>query len=378
MGGAHVEALRRLPRVDVVAVAGATADAADEFAATHRIKNALSDWRRILDDPSIDVVHNCTPNNVHFEINLALVEGGKHVISEKPLAVTSAESARLVDAARDAGVVTATNFNYRSYPMIRHARELIGSGEIGHPLLIHGHYVQDWLLYASDYNWRLDSSQGGASRAVADIGSHWCDLVQFVGGRRIESVCADLFSVHPRRRKPEETAATFGSGSGDFTEVDVDTEDGATILLRFEDGVRGSVTISQVSAGRKNHLWFEIDCAERSLAWCQERPEELWMGRRDGPNEILSKNAALMADRAVEYAHYPGGHPEGYPDAFKNMFRNVYRYIADGRRPGHDAADFPTFEDGHRSVQLVEAVLESHAARAWVDISVDAKSHLTT
>jgi predicted dehydrogenase len=368
MGAAHYEAVRRIPGVEVVSVSASSPEIAEAFRAENGIDCAVADWREIVDDPEIEVVHNCTPNNVHFEINLALVRAGKHVISEKPLAVSSEQSQELVDAAQEAGVVTATNFNYRSYPIIRHVREMVQSGKLGNPLLIHGQYIQDWLLFASDYNWRLDSEQGGASRAVADIGSHWCDLVQFVSGRRIESVCADLFTIHPTRRKPAETAATFGQGSGDATDVSVDTEDGATILLRFEGGVRGAVTISQVSAGRKNHLAFELDCSERAVAWNQERPEELWIGRRDGPNEVLTKNAALMEAGAAEYAHYPGGHPEGYPDAFKNMFRNVYRYIADGRKPGVHQPDFPTFEDGHRSVLLVESVLRSHAERAWVDV----------
>jgi predicted dehydrogenase len=368
MGSAHAEALRRLSNVDIVAVASDTEAHAHELSDRFDISRAVGDWQEIVDDPSVDVVHNCTPNNLHYEINKALVEAGKHVVAEKPLTITSDESRALVDLARERGVVNAVNFNYRSYPIIRHAHELVRSGDIGDVYLVHGHYVQDWLLYPADYNWRLESSVSGPSRAIADIGSHWLDLVQFITGLEIESVFADLFTVHSERRRPVEKAQTFKQGAGDTELVTVDTEDGGSILIRFRGGARGATTISQVSAGRKNHQWFEIDGGERALAWNQERPNELWMGRRNGPNENVMKDPALMHGSAAEYAHYPGGHPEGYPDGFKNMFRNVYRFIREGRTPGEGAEDFPTFEDGHRAVLLVEAVLESHRRQQWVDV----------
>lgn len=368
MGSAHAEALRRLANVDIVAVASGTEANARELCDRFDISRAVGNWQEIVDDPSVDVVHNCTPNSLHYEINKALVEAGKHVVAEKPLTIMPGESQALVNLARERGVVNAVNFNYRSYPIIRHAHELVKSGEIGDVYLVHGHYVQDWLLYPTDYNWRLESSVSGPSRAIADIGSHWLDLVQFITGLEIESVFADLFTVHPERHRPVEKAQTFRQGAGETEPVSVDTEDGGSILIRFRGGARGAVTISQVSAGRKNHQWFEIDGGERALAWNQERSEELWIGRRNGPNEILVKDPALLHAGAAEYAHYPGGHPEGYPDGFKNMFRNVYRFIREGRTPGEDAEDFPTFKDGHRAVLLVEAVLESYRRQQWVGV----------
>lgn len=365
MGMAHAEALRRLEHVDIVAVASDTEEHAHELSDQYGIDRAVGDWRQIVEDTSIDVVHNCTPNHLHYEINRALLDAAKHVVAEKPLTITSDESADLVQLAKEKGVVNAVNFNYRSYPLVRQARELVASGEVGDIHLIHGHYVQDWLLYQSDYNWRLDSSLSGASRAIADIGSHWCDLVQFITGLEIESVMADLFTVHESRKRPVEAARTFAQGKGETEDVAIDTEDGGSILIRFKGGARGAVTISQVSAGRKNRQWFEIDGSTRALSWNQEEPNNLWIGRRDGANELLIKDPGLLSGRATSYAHYPGGHPEGYPDVFKNMFRDVYAYIRSGQE-GEPL--FPTFADGHRAVQMVEAVLESHRRESWVKL----------
>jgi len=363
MGETHAEALRRLPGVEVVAVASHRWERAEALAARVGAAHIFDDWRRVLDLDDVEVVHNCTPNALHYEVNRALLEAGRHVVAEKPLTVDVAEAEALVALAASAGVVATVNFNYRFYPLVQHARALVADGELGDIHLVHGHYAQDWLLNADDYNWRVDADTGGASRAFADIGSHWCDLVQFVTGRRITRVFADLFRVHETRRRPAETAETFRSGGGAADDVPVTTEDGANVLLQFEGGGRGAVTISQVSAGRKNHEWFEVDGSRRALAWNQERPNELWLGRRDGPNEVLTKDPALLAASARPYAHYPGGHPEGYPDGFKNHFLAVYRAVRDGGVP-----DAPTFADGLRAVRLVEAVLESHRRQAWADV----------
>ena len=365
MGSTHAEALRRIPGVEIVAVASHRRERAEALAARFGIPTATDDWRRVIEDESVAVVHNCTPNDLHFEINKAALEAGKHVVSEKPLTTTSEESAALVRLAEEQGVVAAVNFNYRFYPLVQHARALVRRGEIGSVHLVHGHYVQDWLLFETDYNWRLEAESGGPSRALADIGSHWMDLVQFITGRRIERVFADLFTLHGTRQKPTGQADTFQQGNGETASVQVGTEDGGNVLLQFEGGARGVVTVSQVSAGRKNHEWFEIDGGQRALAWNQERPNELWIGRRDGPNEVLAKDPALLADEAQAYAHYPGGHPEGYPDGPKNLFGNVYRAVREGV-PAEP--DYPTFADGHRAVRLVEAALESHAAQRWVGV----------
>jgi predicted dehydrogenase len=368
MGGAHIEGLRRIEGVDVVGVASANPELANETATRAAIPRAYNDWRDVLDDPSVDVVHNCTPNNLHHEVNLAVIRAGKHIFSEKPLAMTVAEARELLDAARDAGVVHAVNFNYRGYPLVQQARAMVASGEIGTPQLIHGHYLQDWLLLETDYNWRVSVDEGGSSRAMADIGSHWCDLVQFVSGRRIEAVCATMKTLHSVRKKPAEAIRTFESASGDTEDVAVTTEDAVVVMLRFEGGAIGSLVVSQISAGRKNHQWFEIDGTQQAIAWDQERPNELWIGNRMSPNQTLIKDASLMAGEAATYAHYPGGHPEGYPTGFKNIFRNVYRYIREGRDPRRDPADFATFAEGLRANLIVDAVLESHRTGGWVEV----------
>ncbi len=365
MGEAHAEALRRVPGVEIVAVASHRQERADALAARYGIPHAVSDWRRALDAPGVEVVHNCTPNGLHYEVTRAALEAGKHVVSEKPLTVSVAEAEDLVRRADAAGVVASVNFNYRFYPLVQHARALVAAGEIGRVHLVHGHYVQDWLLRATDYNWRVEAGAGGASRAFADIGSHWCDLVQFVIGQRITRVMADLFTVHETREKPAAAAETFRASEGATETVPVGTEDGANVLLQFEDGARGAVTISQVSAGRKNREWLEIDGSQSALAWSQERPNELWIGHRDRPNETLDKDPGLLHPDAQPYAHYPGGHPEGYPDGFKNHFLAVYRAVRDGRP---DTPDYPTFADGLRAVRLVDAVLESSRRQAWVDV----------
>jgi predicted dehydrogenase len=372
MGAAHMDALRRVPGVNVVAIASIDAPRARELADQFGVPHVFEDWRALLDRPDVHAVHNCTPNNLHYAVNKALIEAGKHVLSEKPLTMTSAESTDLVRLARERGVVTAINFNYRGYPLVQQARGMIQRGELGELFLVHGHYLQDWLLYDTDYNWRLESAVSGASRAVADIGSHWCDLVQFVTGRPIVRVFAHLFRAHETRKKPKQQVETYkGKELGapqEYDEVPIDTEDGAFVLAEFAGGLRGSLVVSQVSAGRKNRQWIEVDGSRSALSWNQEEPNSLWVGYRDKPNELLIKDPSLMDATARDFAHYPGGHPEGYPDGPRNLFRNLYRYIRAGKTPGTDAADFPTFEDGHAEVVIVEKVLESHARQTWVDV----------
>jgi predicted dehydrogenase len=372
MGAAHIDGLRRVPGVNVVAIASVDAPRARELAEQFGIPHVFEDWRALLARDDVHAVHNCTPNNLHFEVNRALIQAGKHVLSEKPLTMTSVESTELVRLAREAGVVTAINFNYRGYPLVQQARGMVQRGELGDLFLVHGHYLQDWLLYDTDYNWRLESSVSGASRAIADIGSHWFDLAQFVTGRPIRRVFAHLFRAHETRKKPRQAVETYkGKELGapqEYDEVPIDTEDGGFVLVEFEGGVRGSLTVSQVSAGRKNRQFLEVDGSRAALAWNQEEPNELWVGHRDQPNQRLMKDPALLDANARGYAHYPGGHPEGYPEGPRNLFRNLYRYIAAGRKPGRDAADFPTFEDGHAEVVIVEAVLRSHERQGWVEV----------
>ncbi len=372
IGPAHLEALRRIGGVEIVAIASLDAEKAHDLAGRFAIPRIYADWRDVIADRQVEVIHNCTPNNLHFEINKRAVLAGKHIVSEKPLTLTAKESDELLRLVRKSGVVNAVNFNYRFYPLVQQARHMVRSGALGTTLLVHGHYLQDWLLYDTDYNWRLESGISGASRAMADIGSHWCDLVQFMTGLEITEVFAELATVHPKRKKPAEHVDTFKGKETRHTdgarEVAVDTEDAAFVTIRFNNGARGACTISQVSAGRKNRQWIEIDGTKKALSWNQEEPNVLWTGSREAANEILMKDPSLLDEKVRRYAHYPGGHPEGYPDGPMNLFANVYDFIRAGKDPRRDPTDFPTFADGHRENLIVEAVLASAKTHRWTTV----------
>jgi predicted dehydrogenase len=222
--------------------------------------------------------------------------------------------------------------------------------------LITGGYLQDWLLLDTDWNWRLDPGEGGSLRAVGDIGSHWLDLVQFITGRRVEAVMADLTTFIPVRKQPTGPVETFSSGgAGETVDTQMETEDAAGILLRLTGGARAVLTVSQVSAGRKNRLSWEIDGSEAALAWHSEAPEELWIGHRERPNERLLREAG----------DYPPGHAEGFPDTFKHLYRAVYRAVAAGE-PG---TEYPTFADGHDEALIADAIARSHAEQRWVTVA---------
>ena len=368
IGPAHVEALRRLGYVEVAAVAERGQELAERKATELSIPNAYGDYRQLLADPEIKVVHNCTPNHLHFEVNRDILAAGKHVISEKPLAMDSTESRELVRLAEASGVVHAIDFNYRYMPLVQQARVMCqAADDVGRVLAIHGSYLQDWLHKENDWNWRLVPEMSGDSRAVADIGSHWCDLVQFITGLKIVRVMADLVTIHPVRKRPKKEVETYAGKvlqPEELEDISIQTEDYASILLEFDSGAHGVLTVNQCAAGRKNRLYFEIDGSKSALAWNQERPNELWVGRRDGPNQTIMKDPSLLYPAAREYAHYPGGHNEAYPDGPKNLFRNVYGFIA-GVRPGND---FATFVDGHNEIAICDAVLKSSRQKQWTDV----------
>ena len=371
IGPAHIEALRRVGGIEINAIASNEKEKADKIAEDFNIAKSYSSWEELINDKEIEVVHNCTPNNLHFEINKASIIAGKHIISEKPLTISSSESEELLKLVKEKKVVNAINFNYRFYPLIQHAKRLFEKNEMGNVYLVHGNYLQDWLFYRTDYNWRLESNISGKSRAMADIGSHWCDLIQFITGLKIKKVFANLSTIHQKRKRPKGSVETFKSKEESFNETEeivIDTEDAGSVLLQFDNGAQGVFMVSQVSAGRKNHLWFEIDASKKSVAWNQEEPNKMWIGYREKSNEILIKDPSLLDDEAKRYAHYPGGHPEGYPDGPKNLFINVYDFIRSGKDPINDEKDFPTFEDGHWENKIVEAVLESNKKQKWVDV----------
>ena len=371
VGAHHVDAVRRLGFVDVVAIAASTEASARAKADALGIPKAYGSYEALAADPDVQVVHNTTPNYLHVPVIMAALTHRKHVVSDKPLALTSEDARSLWNAAREANIVHAVTFNYRGNPLVQHAREMTIAGDLGEPHYVHGAYLQDWLLYPTDFSWRLDPHKGGRSSAIGDIGSHWCDLVQHVVGRRIDAVLADLSTVVKTRYKPSQSTEAFARARDEAGEaVSVQSEDLATVLLRFDGGMRGSVSVGQVCAGHKNDLWFEVNGRSASLRWRQERQNELWIGRRDAANAILLKDPALLHEGARAYAHLPGGHQEAWADAFRNVMRDVYTFIADGRRP-EDAKPpaFATFEDGYRSACVVDAILESHASGGtWTNV----------
>lgn len=368
MGPAHTEGLRRLG-INVAGILGSSAEKSQRAAADLGIPKAYSDLAELLADREIEAVHITSPNRHHFQQASQALQTGKHVHCEKPLAMTSAESGALVKLANESGFAAGVNYNMRFYPLNWEVRSMIQSGALGRIHSITGSYVQDWLLYPTDYNWRVLSGEGGKLRAVADIGTHWLDLVQFITGFSVTAVQADLKTVHNTRQRPTGEVETFSAKvqAPDATEsIDIETEDSGAALLRFSNGAHGSLWVSQITAGRKNCLRYEIAGSEASVAWNSEQPNELWIGHRNQPNQLLLRDPGLVSEAALAHIGYPGGHNEGYDDSFKHSFKSFYDYIA--------AADFsatepfPTFADGHKEILLCEAILASHEQEKWVEI----------
>jgi len=370
IGTVHVEALRRIG-VQVRGVLGSTPERGATRAAALGVPRAYASLDDLLADPGVEVVHVTSPNDLHVVHSLAILAAGRHVVCEKPLAMTAAESIGLVAAAAASGLVNAVNFNIRHYPLNQHAHELVSSGGVGEVRLVTGRYFQDWLLLPSDWNWRLRPDRGGALRAVGDIGSHWLDLMTFVTGQRIVDVMADLATFIPIRHEPTGPVETFSTGrSAETVARQIQTEDAATILLRFDNGARGSVSVSQISPGRKNSLVWEIDGSESALAWDSENPDQIWQGHRDRPNEILIKNPALMNASGRAAAALPGGHVEGFADTFAALFRAVHADVALGRPSERPA--YPTFADGHDEMLVNDAIAESARTGRWVRVAREA------
>ena len=368
IGLAHIEALRRL-NIAVGGVVGSDSAELAAKAAELRLPQVYRSYQAMLDDSAINVIHLATPNYLHYAQAKQALEAGKHVICEKPLALSSDESAELVELARKKNLVHAVNFSLRYYPVCYQARSLIAEGVLGDIWMIKGSYLQDWLLKPTDWNWRLEPELGGELRAVADIGSHWLDLITFITGKQLTAVMADLQTFIPVRHKPAKAAETFGGKtvqSNDYTLEPIQTEDYAGLLLRYNDVIRGTLAISQVSAGRKNQLSFEISGSQAALAWNSERPDELWIGHRDRPNQILLRDPALLAPAARAVTDYPGGHAEGFPDTFKQLYRDVYQAIEKGYPPAEP--DYPTFADGHQEILIGEAILRSAHEGRWIDL----------
>ncbi|RPI24090.1 MAG: gfo/Idh/MocA family oxidoreductase [Acidobacteria bacterium] len=370
IGPVHVEGLMRAG-VPVAGILGISDEESNRAAAALNLPRAYRSFAEVLADPEVDVVHIATPNILHYDMARQVLKAGKHVLCEKPLAMNTRESAELVDVAHQSGLVAGVNYNIRFYPLCIEARDIVRRGDLGEVFSICGSYAQDWLLLRTDYNWRVLAEAGGDLRAVADIGTHWLDLVQHITGLEVEAVCADLKTVHPTRLRPKGEVETF-KGKQEIRQVEtepiaVTTEDFGSILLRFSTGARGCLWVSQVTAGRKNCLRFEIAGSRSAVSWSSEDPNQLWIGHRERPNEALIRDPALVSEAARRFINYPGGHNEGFPDTFKQCFRAFYGYIRAGDFSA--ATPFPTFEDGHREIAVCEAILRSHREARWVELN---------
>lgn len=368
IGPAHLEALRRLPYVEVTALVEVNQQLADEKAKMLGIPNAYT-FEDMLKQSDIDVVHICTPNFLHFAQAKAVLLAGKHVICEKPLAVKIDEAEELVALAAEKGLVNAVHFNLRYYPMVRQMKTMREKGELGEVYSVMGSYLQDWLFLQTDYNWRLEPDKSGDSRAIADIGSHLLDITEYVTGLKITEVMADFSTVHKTRLKPLKNIETYSGkmlSMDDYQEVPINTEDYATVLLRFDNGNKGSITVSQVNAGRKNRLNVEISGSKSNFEFNSERPNELWIGKRETANGQLMKDPSLLHPEASALVSFPGGHNEGFPDTSKQMFKEVYAAIREGKQP--EKPSFPTFADGLRELIIGERIIESNKKQAWVAV----------
>jgi predicted dehydrogenase len=369
VGRAHLEALRR-QGIPVAGILGSSPERTEEARVILGLDRAYKSLDDLVRDSSVNVAHICTPNYLHLEEARGTLESGKHVLCEKPLAMDTRQSSALVDLARKRNLVGGVAYNLRYYPLCQEAHAIVQRGAIGEPRLVHGSFLQDWLFYPTDWNWRLEPHLGGDLRAVSDIGTHWLDLMMWITGRRVTEVCADLATVIPVRNKPRGRVETFQQRTkGEFDEIKISTDDYATVLLHFERGLRGVMTVSQISAGRKARLWFEVDGSEGSLAWHSEEPNTLWIGHRSQPNQKMLKDPALMSPAARGYSAYPGGHTEGYPDTFAQLFKDFYRYISAGDLTARRS--FPTFETGDEELILCDAIAQSARERKWVQVKYE-------
>src|SRR5438270_437552 len=367
MGKVHAENVRRLGNVEIAAVAASNEEKARQFGASIGVDQTTGDYKKLLADTTIQAVHVLTPNALHYSMCKAALGAGKHVLCEKPFTVSVAEARELVDLAAKTDLANCIEHNLRYYPVVQHIRRMIEKGELGEILIAQGTYSQDWLLYDTDWNWRIESKDNGQLRAVGDIGSHWMDMIQHLTGLRITALCAELATFHKTRKRPKGSIETFAGKTlqpSDYEAVPIDTEDFAAVLIRLGERARGAYTVSQMSAGRKNMFTFDIYGTKAGVSWNQERPDELWIGQRNTPNQVIVKDPSLLDPKAASYADLPGGHSEGYDDTHKQVFKRFYAKVADPSAP----VEYPTFEDGLRGMELLEKVLESSKKQAWVQV----------
>ncbi|TDP26412.1 Gfo/Idh/MocA family protein [Halanaerobium congolense] len=369
VGEAHIEALRRLSSIDIEikAAAASSLESSKKAAEKLKVPNYYADYQKMLAEEDLDIIHNCTPNYLHFPINKAFMEAGVHVFSEKPLVLNSREAAELLAILESRDIYAGVNFNYRHYPLVKEMKQKV-KNELGRLFHLRGSYLQDWMLFEDDYSWRVDPKQGGKSRAVADIGSHFCDLLQYLTDKKIKRLTAKTKIVHPERQKPAAEIKTFAQAGEDkkYEQVEVKTEDYASVLFEMEDGTAGNFTVSQVDAGHKNDLFIEISGSKKSLSWSQENANQLFIGHRDQANQILSRDPSLLSSEAAERCYYPGGHIEGWSEGLKNSIKDFYNCILAAGDPAD--YDFATFADGALEVKITEAILKSSREEKWVEV----------
>lgn len=364
IGTVHIEAIRRMG-VTVKGVLAGTVQSTESACKRMNLERAYKDITAIASDSEVNIVHVTSPNALHFEQVLFLLRAGKHIICEKPLALSVAEGESLLTLANSQNLVHALCFNTRFYPMVHEARELVKSGTIGKPRYVFGSYHQDWLLLDTDWNWRLEEEKAGELRAVADIGSHLIDQISFVSGLEVEAVLADLHTIVKERNKPLGPVQTFTIDSSSQREkVRMFSDDAAGVLVRFRNGARGTLSISQISAGRKNNLAWEISGSDSAIAFESVEPEKLWIGHRGQANQISLKDPSTLSENAAKNAFYPGGHIEGFGETFASLFERVY---ADIDKPVR-IHDYPTFIDGIESMRITEAIAQSSKTQKWVEI----------
>lgn len=366
MGAMHTQNLRRLG-VNVRGVLGSSEARGMDRAKALGVPHAYADLDALLADEAVDVVHVTSPNYAHFEQVVAVLKAGKHVICEKPLAMTSAQSAKMVEVERASGKVAAVCYNLRFYPLNQQARGMVAADDLGDVRFITGHYHQDWLAKATDWNWRLEADQGGELRSVGDIGTHWLDLTSFITGQKVCSVFAELATFIPERHKPTGPIETFAQTEGRTQPVSITTDDSSMIMLRYENGARGVMSTSQINVGRKNSLQWDIAGGKASAAWNSETPDHMFVGHRDKANETAMRDVTLMNPTGVAAATLPPGHVEGYADSFHAFFRAVYSDVAAGGRS--ETATWASFDDGHYEMKLCDAILMSAKQGRWVELS---------
>ncbi|MEI3339357.1 MAG: Gfo/Idh/MocA family oxidoreductase [Eubacterium sp.] len=365
IGQVHIETVRRLGNVEVVALSDKFNAA--ETAERMNVPKWFENYQEMIDTMDLDMVHICTPNNTHYEIAMYALEHGVNVLLEKPMTTSVEQAKKLVAKAKETGLVAAMNFHNRFYPMTNHMMNIIRDGELGDIFSISGSYCQDWMLYDTDYSWRLMTEESGNTRVIADIGSHWMDLAEFVSGQKITEVCADFSIIHPTRKKRNKTVLAYSAEKfdpDDYTEIPVHTEDNASVMFRFSGGAKGSAFFSQVIAGKSVAIDLLVGGYKKSAEWNSAEVNSLVIGNRDSYNEHIEKGVFTVHPDTVPLIAYPFGHAEGFPDAFKQCFREVYASLNDKETEFH----YATFEDGLRGMMLCEKIFESNQKQAWVKI----------